>query len=97
MHRITIPTTFSKTRLVNFVAIGRTSWLTRPFIQAQYHTYCPIDWSNSTSEEFCWLGDTKVPLPDVNTQDPTVVSTYSSWIKDLVQTYDIDGLRIDGT
>ena len=35
-------------------------------------------------------------LPDVNTQDPGVVSAYSTWIKALVQEFNIDGLRIDG-
>ncbi|THG98907.1 hypothetical protein EW026_g3356 [Hermanssonia centrifuga] len=63
--------------------------------QSQYHTYCPVDYSNLTSEQNCWLGDDKVPLPDVNTQDSTVVSGYTSWIKTLVETYNIDGLRID--
>ncbi|KAI0798094.1 alpha-amylase [Abortiporus biennis] len=62
---------------------------------SQYHPYCPIQWGNVTSEQNCWLGDTKVPLPDLNTQDPTVVSGYSSWIKDLVTEFNIDGLRID--
>lgn len=61
-----------------------------------YHPYCEIDWSNTTSEELCWLGDTKVALPDLNTRDATVVETYGEWIQDLVQTYNIDGLRIDG-
>ncbi|KAI0698482.1 alpha-amylase [Cytidiella melzeri] len=63
--------------------------------QAHYHTYCPVDYSNITSEQFCWLGDTKVPLPDVDTELPDVISGYQSWIADLVQTYNIDGLRID--
>jgi alpha-amylase len=64
--------------------------------KTQYHPYCTIDWSNLTSMQNCWLGDTTVPLPDVNTQDPTVASTYGSWIQNLVQEYGIDGLRIDG-
>jgi uncharacterized lipoprotein YddW (UPF0748 family) len=64
--------------------------------KSQYHPYCPIDWNNLTSIQNCWLGDTNVPLPDVNTQDPTVASAYGSWIQNLVQEYDIDGLRIDG-
>ena len=66
------------------------------FFKTQYHPYCTIDWSNLTSMQNCWLGDTTVPLPDVNTQDPTVASTYGSWIQNLVQEYGIDGLRIDG-
>jgi len=64
---------------------------------SQYHPYCPIDWYNLTSIQNCWLGDTNVPLPDINTQDPTVASAYGSWISNLVQEYGIDGLRIDGT
>jgi len=63
--------------------------------QSQYHPYCPIDWNNETSLQHCWLGDTKVPLPDLNTEDPTVVSVFGGWIKSLVQQYNIDGLRID--
>ncbi|KAJ8584457.1 glycoside hydrolase family 13 protein [Rhizopogon salebrosus TDB-379] len=63
--------------------------------KSQYHPYCVIDWSNTTSEEQCWLGDTVVPLPDINTEDPTVVSAYGDWIQSLVQEYSIDGLRID--
>ncbi|SRR6266436_3499637 len=64
--------------------------------KTQYHPYCPVDWNNLTTIQNCWLGDTTVPLPDVNTQDPTVAATYNSWIKNLVQEYGIDGLRIDG-
>ncbi|KAG2041437.1 glycoside hydrolase family 13 protein [Suillus americanus] len=63
--------------------------------QSQYHPYCVIDWSNATSEEQCWLGDTVVPLPDLNTEDPTVVAGFSDWIQSLVKEYNIDGLRID--
>jgi alpha-amylase len=36
-----------------------------------------------------------VPLPDLNTENSEVISKYSDWISDLVQTYSIDGLRID--
>lgn len=63
--------------------------------ESLYHPYCPIDWGNRTSEQDCWLGDTEVYLPDVKTEDPAVVSGYNNWIKDLVQEYNIDGLRID--
>lgn len=63
--------------------------------QSQYHPYCAIDWSNTTSEEQCWLGDTVVPLPDLNTEDPTVVAGFGDWIQSLVKEYNIDGLRID--
>ncbi|EKM82841.1 hypothetical protein AGABI1DRAFT_82568 [Agaricus bisporus var. burnettii JB137-S8] len=62
---------------------------------SMYHPYCPIQWGNTTSEQTCWLGDTKVPLPDVNTSHPTVIAQYGDWIHDLVQEYQFDGLRID--
>ncbi|KAI0320503.1 glycoside hydrolase family 13 protein [Amylostereum chailletii] len=62
---------------------------------SQYHQYCPIDWTNTTSITDCWLGDTKVSLPDINTENPTVIKTYGSWIKWLVEEFSIDGLRID--
>lgn len=63
--------------------------------KSQYHNYCPVVWGDRQSEINCWLGDQKVPLPDLNTQDPTVQSGYASWIQNLVQEYSIDGLRID--
>ncbi|TFK42785.1 glycoside hydrolase family 13 protein [Crucibulum laeve] len=63
---------------------------------SMYHPYCPIQWGNTTSEQHCWLGDEKVPLPDLDTTNPTVISQYGDWIQDLVKEYDIDGLRIDG-
>jgi len=45
----------------------------------------------------CWMGDEKVPLPDLNTQDAQVQAAYGDWIENLVQEYSLDGLRIDGT
>jgi alpha-amylase len=70
--------------------------LTMSSLETQYHSYCPIDWNNLTSIQNCWLGDTIVPLPDLNTQDSSIASAYGAWIKNLVQEYAIDGLRIDG-
>lgn len=80
---------------VTMIAFRPRCLMTYSF-KTQYHPYCPVDWNNLTSVQNCWLGDTTVPLPDINTQDPTVVSTYGSWIQNLVQEYGIDGLRIDG-
>ena len=54
-------------------------------------------WGNTTSEQVCWLGDERVPLPDLDTQNPTVIQRYGEWIQNLVKEYNIDGLRIDGT
>ena len=44
----------------------------------------------------CWLGDTVVPLPDVNTEDPSVSQAYQAWIAGFVQEFSIDGFRLDG-
>ncbi|KAG6379070.1 alpha-amylase [Boletus reticuloceps] len=63
--------------------------------ESQFHPYCVMDWSSATSQERCWLGDTIVPLADINTEDPTVVSAFQDWIQSLVLEYSIDGLRID--
>ncbi|CAG8631524.1 5780_t:CDS:2, partial [Acaulospora colombiana] len=63
--------------------------------EEQYHPYCPMRYGDMQSEQHCWMGDTKVALMDVNTEDPEVISSYSSWIKDFVQQYNIDGLRLD--
>jgi alpha-amylase len=64
-------------------------------IYAQIHCISPIDYKNQTSVEQCWMGDTKVALVDVNTEDEYVVAQYESWVAHFVQEYGIDGLRID--
>ena len=63
--------------------------------QSKYHPYCPIHYGDGHSEQQCWMGDSKVALMDVNTEDPDVISGYNSWIKDFVHEYSIDGLRLD--
>ena len=66
--------------------------------ESYYHPYCAIDFSdisNTTNIEQCWLGDTKVPLPDLRTEIPKVASGYQLWIHELVSNYSIDGLRLD--
>lgn len=53
-----------------------------------YHTYCTIsDYTNQNQVEQCWLGDNNVILPDIDTEDDTVVSYYEAWIKQLVSDY----------
>ena len=71
-----------------------------PFNSSSYfHSYCTISQDDYNSRDqnvqLCWLGDPNVELPDVNTTEPIVRSTYNAWIADLVSTYSIDGLRID--
>ncbi|OQO11107.1 hypothetical protein B0A48_05362 [Cryoendolithus antarcticus] len=61
-----------------------------------YHSYCPVDdVTNSTNTEQCWLGSLTVPLADLRTEDEVVQEMFASWIKDTVQRFSIDGLRID--
>jgi hypothetical protein len=43
----------------------------------------------------CWEGDNTVSLPDLRTEDSDVLSTFESWITDLVSNYSVDGLRVD--
>lgn len=43
-----------------------------------------------------WLGDDNLPLMDVNTEHPDVISQLEDWIPKYVKEYGIDGLRIDG-
>jgi len=64
--------------------------------QSDYHTQCWVtDYTNQTEVEQCWLGDEKVALVDVNTEDTTIVETLNGWIKGLVGNYSVDGVRID--
>ncbi|KAI0713053.1 glycoside hydrolase family 13 protein [Cerioporus squamosus] len=64
--------------------------------ESNFHPECFItDYTNQTDVEQCWLGDTKVPLADLNTEDDDVVSKMNSWIKGLVSDYSVDGVRID--
>ncbi|KAJ3805543.1 alpha-amylase [Lentinula aff. lateritia] len=61
-----------------------------------FHPQCFIsDYSNQTDVEKCWLGDASIPLLDIDTENSTVVDIMYSWVKNLVSTYDIDGLRVD--
>ena len=43
----------------------------------------------------CSVGSPAVPLPDLNTENEFVASTFFSWIRDTVNKYQFDGIRID--
>lgn len=43
-----------------------------------------------------WLGDDKLALMDVNTENAEIQQALQNWISDYVKEYGIDGLRIDG-
>jgi hypothetical protein len=64
--------------------------------QSSYHPLCWIDYNSQDSIERCWMGDGKVPLMDLNTENAQVQNTLNNMIKNLVITYRIDGLRVDG-
>ena len=77
---------------------------------SDYHTYCePGDWDDQEQIEDCvfhsaslapislfpltgWLSDR---MPDLNTESLHVVRTLHMWIRNLVETYHIDILRVD--
>jgi hypothetical protein len=87
--------------VVNHVAATSSSTFTPsdsygPFAaQADYHPFCWIeDYSNQTQVEQCWLGDSSVALPDLNTQSSTVRDYWNGWVKDLVSNYSVDAIRI---
>ena len=64
-----------------------------PFNSADhYHDYCDIvDWSDQNQVENCRLAG----LPDLKQENDWVAQTLYDWINDIVNKYDIDGIRID--
>ncbi len=57
-----------------------------------YHSDCDInDWNNQPQVENCRLAG----LPDLDQSNPWVRKQLLDWITDVIDTYDIDGLRID--
>jgi alpha-amylase len=90
--------------VVNHMALPASnstfSTFSHPFnTSSSFHKRCFVaespDPSNQTAVEKCWLGDAKMPLPDLNTEDSTVVAKLLDWGHKLVQDYGADGLRID--
>ncbi|CAF0786842.1 unnamed protein product [Didymodactylos carnosus] len=53
------------------------------------------DYTNQSQVEFCTVGDINVPLPDLNTEHEFVVSTLNQWIRNIINEYEFDGIRID--
>ncbi|KAJ7447597.1 glycoside hydrolase family 13 protein [Mycena galericulata] len=69
-----------------------------PPTQADFHPQRFIsNYANQTNVEQCWLGDQNLPLPDIDTENDTIVETLNQWIKTTVSTYGVDGVRIDTT
>ncbi|WWD19067.1 hypothetical protein CI109_103525 [Kwoniella shandongensis] len=64
--------------------------------QDDFHPFCWItDYTNQTQVEECWLGDSAVALPDLNTESATVKQFWNTWITQLVSNYTLDAVRID--
>ncbi|KAL3418572.1 Alpha-amylase A type-3-like protein 1 [Phlyctema vagabunda] len=68
-----------------------------PFNKKEYyHPFCFItDYGNQTNAQDCWLGDDVVALVDLDTENEFVISTWNTWITEMVANYSLDGLRID--
>jgi alpha-amylase len=64
-----------------------------PFNKAEhYHSDCQIqDFGNQWQVENCRLAD----LPDLSQENDYVRGYLKTWIKNLVDTYKFDGIRID--
>ncbi|KAL3455939.1 glycoside hydrolase superfamily [Aspergillus heterothallicus] len=61
-----------------------------------YHPYCKIsDWNNYTNAQNCQTGDLEVVLPDLYTEHAEVQNILTRWAKQTIETYSIDGLRLD--
>lgn len=68
----------------------------QPFNSSKYYNEpCLIDNNSPASVIECRIFDAYVNLPDLKTTDSYVRQVFQTWIKDLVATYSIDGLRID--
>lgn len=76
-----------------------TDWSSlTPFNSSSYfHSPCWPDYDNKTSAHTCMSGDTEgiVTLADLKTENDTVRQIFGSWIKDTVEKYQVDGLRLD--
>ena len=64
-----------------------------PFNRAEhYHDWCDInDWNDQWQVENCRLCE----LPDLKQENDWVTQKLLDWIKDIVQKYNFDGIRID--
>lgn len=56
-----------------------------------YHANCDINWNNQNSVENCRLSG----LPDLDQNNSYVRSYLKDWVKNLVEMYNFDGIRID--
>jgi alpha-amylase len=68
-----------------------------PFNTASaFHTPCDIDFTNQGSIENCWLVTSPPPsLPDIDSENGDVFTAIVNSVVDIVNTYGVDGIRLD--
>ncbi|EGD72064.1 hypothetical protein PTSG_00083 [Salpingoeca rosetta] len=59
---------------------------------SHYHSYCQIqDWTDMHQIQYCRLAN----LPDLAQENSFVATTLQNWVLDVINRYNIDGLRFD--
>ncbi|CAB4393545.1 unnamed protein product [Rhizophagus irregularis] len=68
-----------------------------PFNKTEhYHVFCLItNYDDQGNVEYCSIGSADDPLPDLDTENPAVISELNNWISWLTREFDFDGIRID--
>ncbi|EGR27831.1 hypothetical protein IMG5_188020 [Ichthyophthirius multifiliis] len=68
-----------------------------PFnLPEHYHEYCLISDNDFATKNMKNIQNCRLSgLADLNTENPFVANYLFQWIKNLIQTYNIDGIRID--
>jgi alpha-amylase len=106
-HMVKIPLVFSESEQISvdccyyqaYYGEGNTTKYSvySPFDNEKYfHPYCLIsNYDNQTNVEDCWLGDTTVTLPDLNTTRLDVQNIWYSWVHSLVSNY--SGKEVNST
>ena len=81
--------------VANHVApVGTDYGKITPFNKAEhYHDWCNIDdnWGDQWWVENCRLSG----MPDLKQENDWVTQKLLDWIRDIVQKYNLDGIRID--
>ena len=66
-------------------------WLTDGAHSGWFHSDCPVNFSDQSSVENCWLAG----LPDLNTENPAVRAYLVEWANWLIEQTGVDGFRVD--
>lgn len=75
---------------------ANVSWLLPFMNETNYHEQCWIDnWNDQWQLENCWLNNGQVQLPDINTENQTIVDMLNMWVNNTVSKFNIDGVRLE--